>query len=50
MRKNQLSQIKEDRRRVMNDDNFLKDNREQMIENVCTIIYKHVYAAEKYIP
>lgn len=34
----------------MRDDNYLKDNREKMMINVCQIIFNHMVAAEKYVP
>lgn len=33
----------------LRDDNYLKNNREKMMKNVCQIIYNHIISAEKYV-
>lgn len=44
-----MKEKKKERRKKINEDNFLKTNRDQMINNVCSIIFKHIEAAEKFI-
>jgi hypothetical protein len=33
----------------LENDDFLKLNREQMMTNVCSVLFKHIEAAETYI-
>ena len=38
-----------ERKLKLEGDNFLKITREQMMANVCAIIFKHIEAAQKFI-
>jgi hypothetical protein len=49
LRKIELQQKAKERKERLEQDNFLKLNRDQMINNVCQIIFKHIEAAEAYI-
>jgi len=49
MRKTELRQKAQERRNKIEGDNFLKITREQMMTNVCEIIFKHIEAAQKFI-
>jgi len=49
MRKQELQQKAQERKKKLDKDNFLKINRDQMITNVCQLIFKHIEAAETYI-
>ena len=49
MRKKELKQKAKERKEKLDQDNFLKINRDQMITNVSQIIFKHIEAAETYI-
>ncbi len=48
-RKKELLEKKKERKQKIDKDAFLKINREQMITNVCSIIIKHIEAAETFI-
>lgn len=45
MRKIELKQKAKERKKKLDKDNMLKINREQMLTNVCQIIFKHIEAA-----
>lgn len=49
LRKEELKQKAYERKMKLDRDNFLKINREQMMTNVCQIIFKHIEAAQKFI-
>mmetsp|Transcript_45174 Transcript_45174/g.32990 ORF Transcript_45174/g.32990 Transcript_45174/m.32990 type:complete len:425 (-) Transcript_45174:221-1495(-) len=48
-RKKELMEKKQERTNKIKKDETLKTNRDQMIGNVCSIIIKHIEAAEKFI-
>jgi len=37
------------RKRLIEDDNYLKENRDKMMKNVCSIVHKHIETAERVI-
>jgi hypothetical protein len=41
-RRDELAKKKNERRVRLRDDNYLKDNRERMMKNVCHIIFNHI--------
>ncbi|CDW84264.1 cyclin-y-like protein [Stylonychia lemnae] len=49
IRKYELQQKAKERKQKLDKDNFLKITREQMMTNVCQIIFKHIEAAQKFI-
>lgn len=49
LRREEIAKKKTERRMKLRDDNYLKENRERMMQNVCQIIYAHIQAAEKFI-
>ena len=44
-----MEQKTQQRKQRLDADNFLKMNREQMMTNVCQIMFNHIEAAERYI-
>lgn len=49
MRRAEMQQKAKERKQRLDNDDFLKLNRDQMINNVCQVIFKHIEAAETYI-
>lgn len=49
LRRAELKQKAKERKLKLDNDDFLKFNREQMMTNVCQVIFKHIEAAENYI-
>ena len=49
LRKAELKQKAKERKQKLDNDDFLKFNREQMMTNVSQVIFKHIEAAENYI-
>ena len=49
IRKQELQKKALERKKRLDRDNFLKTNRDQIITNVCSILFKHIEAAQNYI-